>query len=453
MRRFFLLALFLLASTALAAGLAACSSAPAPTPPPQPSPVASTATGEGASPTPLPTLTPTPTETPTPTATPNPYESLVNIEPSSLTIESFLSAMPADIRATHENPSAATQEQKDAHDKWISDAWKAVFSSLSDEQLNNIGLNRVDIATLGLGSTGATYTEVDGKQYPVYDYSLLRAIEAFSQEFNVYQAPFMINLGEQIKVDPANWISAHRDTVINPGETLGRWYGYGSDGGYFSHEVMMKGLFDDRNYFGKMIPMKRATLEWAFSGDLRLVFDYPGYPNSHIGLISMNDTDSQKTKRYTLVLFNIGQGTPMTIKINPTPNSVDKDRLAAANFEGPIGSFEIKSVHELLQIIEASYNELGFPPHISKMGGGEGATLISDESSIPYTQNILVLPFCRRTSPGTNFSSLSHADSIKKLTAQAKTLKVSFAHRTHISSEILMSICLLVCQKRPLGGC
>ncbi|MDO9131155.1 MAG: hypothetical protein Q7U34_14940, partial [Anaerolineales bacterium] len=143
MRRFFLLALFLLASTALAAGLAACSSAPAPTPPPQPSPVASTATGEGASPTPLPTLTPTPTETPTPTATPNPYESLVNIEPSSLTIESFLSAMPADIRATHENPSAATQEQKDAHDKWISDAWKAVFSSLSDEQLNNIGLNRV----------------------------------------------------------------------------------------------------------------------------------------------------------------------------------------------------------------------------------------------------------------------------------------------------------------------
>jgi hypothetical protein len=373
MRRFlFLTLVFLLSACATSGGSTAMPDTQIPVPP--------TATQP---PSPTVTETPTAIATTTETPTPNPYESLTKINPSELTIESFLNAMPSDIKATHENPSAATQEQKDIHDKWISDAWKAIFNNLTDAQLSQMNLKRVDIGKLRLGPTGEMYTEVDGKQYPVFDYSLLRTIEAFSQEFNVYQAPFMVNLGEQIKVDPKNWIDFHRETIINPGETEGRIYGYGSGGINYDHKTLMDiRTIDNLNYFGKTISMNKAIIRFPFSGDLRLVFDYPGYSNSNIGLISMIDTDPARTERYALVLVNFGQG--------PTMHQVREERIDVTDhLEGvniatnkPIN---IKTADQLVAIIKSSYEKNNLSPYVVRMGGPLGFSLVTDESIIPYT--------------------------------------------------------------------
>lgn len=193
--------------------------------------------------TPTPTFTPT--ETPKPTPTEGPYESLTKINPSKLTNESFLNAMPANIKATHENSSTATQEQKDAHDKWLVDAWKAIFSNLTDEQLAGMNLKRADIASLDFARTGKTYTQnwIHGVgTYPIYDYSLLQAVKAFSQEFNFNEPTMMINFWEALKAKVGgNW-SKYLWQERYGREGFNDWsFHYAIDGTIF-HDIPIPGL-------------------------------------------------------------------------------------------------------------------------------------------------------------------------------------------------------------------
>ena len=202
---------------------------------------------------PIPTETPLvptpviPTEAPTVAPTEVPIVPITETDPAELTVESFLNAMPSAIRATHENPSAATQEQKDAHDRWLVDAWRTVFSSLSDEQLSNMNLNRDNIASLNFGFTGETYTEL-GLEYPAYDYSLLQALGSFSRtvsNFNERPTIFALenDFWELIKLKGGEDWSSYLSWDEQYGrEAFGNWrFRYVVDGTAL-HDVPIPGL-------------------------------------------------------------------------------------------------------------------------------------------------------------------------------------------------------------------
>jgi len=163
-----------------------------------------------------------------------------------VTNESFLNAMPANIKAIHENSATATQEQKDAHDKWLVDAWKAIFSNLTDEQLAGMNLKRADIASLDFARTGKTYTQVwihGVGTYPIYDYSLLQAVKDFSQEFHFNEPTMMIEFWEALKTKQGGDWSKYLTWNKNYGhEGFGDWSFHYAIDGTILHDIPIPGL-------------------------------------------------------------------------------------------------------------------------------------------------------------------------------------------------------------------